>query len=61
MATPQTVKSDKFKSLYNTYHKHNFYIFSCEGLANLIELGDSTKIKEYLLTHLSPYKNKVHQ
>lgn len=59
MATPQTVKSDKFKKLYNTYHKHNFYILPCEGLANLIELRDSKKIKEYLLTHLSQYKNKV--
>lgn len=59
MATPATINSEKFKKLYNEYNKNNFYKLPCEGLAHLIETENKQKIKEYLILHLSPYKNKV--
>ena len=59
MATPGTLNSDKFKELYNKYHKDNFYILPCKNLANLIENDETDKIHKYLEEKLLKYKNKV--
>jgi len=59
MATPGTLDSEKFKKLYDKYHRKNFFLFPCQGLANLIESNEKEKITEYLNIHLSEYKNKV--
>lgn len=59
MATRGTMDSEKFHTLYDKYHRNNFYLKSCVGLANLIESGNSDEIKKYLVDNISEYKNKV--
>lgn len=59
MATKGTMDSDKFNTLYDKYHRDNFYLKSCIGLANLIENGDKDKIRRYLKDNISEYKGKV--
>lgn len=60
MATKGTMDSEKFNILYDKYHRDNFYLKSCVGLANLIENKDIDGIKTYLEDNLSDYKNKIH-
>ncbi len=59
MATKGTVKSEKFRRLYYSYYDHHTYLHACNGLADLIEGGDSEKIKKYLSENLAQYKGKV--
>lgn len=59
MATPGTLDSEKFKQLYDKYHKNNFYLLPCNGLAHLIETENKEKIIEYLNIHLTKYQNKI--
>lgn len=59
MATKGTMDSERFHNLYNKYHRKNFYLKSCIGLANLIEQGNSSKIKKYLKQNINEYKGKV--
>lgn len=59
MATKGTMDSERFHTLYDKYHRDNFYLKSCIGLANLIENGNIDLIKVYLKDNLSMYKNKV--
>ena len=60
MATKGTMDSERFHTLYDKYHRDNFYLKSCVGLANLIENGNIDLIKEYLENNLNMYKGKVH-
>lgn len=57
MATPATINSVRFQSLYHKYDNHNTILYPCEGLAKLIEDNDSIKTKEYLKEHLSEFKS----
>ncbi len=59
MATKGTLDSEKFNLLYDKYHHENFYLYSCVGLANLIEKGNYKEIVEYLNDNISKYKGKV--
>ena len=59
LATKGTIDSDKFKVLYDKYHHDNFYLYSCVGLANLIEDGDRDKIYNYIKDNLAIYDGKV--
>lgn len=59
MATKGTMDSEKFHTLYDKYHRNNFYLKSCVGLANLIESGNIDEIKKYLVDNISEYRNKV--
>lgn len=59
MATKGTMDSEKFHSLYEKYHRKNFYLKSCVGLANLIEHGNRDEIKKYIIDNIGEYKNKV--
>ena len=59
MATKGTMDSEKFHNLYDKYHRNNFYLKSCVGLANLIEQGNTNEIKEYLNENIKEYKEKV--
>lgn len=59
MATKGTMDSEKFHVLYEKYHRDNFYLLSCVGLANLIENGNSDEIRDYLNKNISWYKGKV--
>lgn len=59
MATKGTMDSERFHNLYNKYHRNNFYLKSCIGLANLIEHGNNNKIKKYLKQNINEYKGKV--
>lgn len=59
MATKGTMDSEKFHILYEKYHRDNFYLLSCVGLANLIEHGDVEAIRLYLEENLSIYRGKV--
>ncbi len=59
MATKGTVESNHFKELFDKYNNNKTYILSCPGLADLIEEGNTEKIKEYLLEKLSMYKGLI--
>lgn len=59
MATKGTIESEKFNLLYHKYDNHKTILLPCVGLADIIEEGDSDKIKEYLKEHLEQYKGKV--
>lgn len=59
MATRGTMDSEKFLTLYNKYHRNNFYLLSCVGLANIIEINDKVAIKNYLENNLMKYKGVV--
>ncbi len=59
MATKGTMDSERFHNLYDKYHRNNFYLKSCIGLANLIENGDITKVKNYLEDNIGEYRDRV--
>lgn len=59
MATKGTIDSDKFKLLFDKYHKDNYYLLPCVGLANMIENDDKEGLSKYLSDYLLPYKDKV--
>lgn len=59
MATRGTMDSEKFHLLYDKYHRNNFYLLSCVGLANIIEIGAYDVIKIYLEDKLKEYKGLV--
>lgn len=59
MATKGTMDSEKFHNLFDKYNKDNFYLKSCNGLANLIENGNNSEIINYLDSNIGEYKNKV--
>ena len=59
MATKGTIESEKFQKLYDKYDNHKTYLMPCPGLADIIEEGDSIKIKEYLKENLKEYEGKV--
>ena len=58
MATPLTLKEEKFKNLVSRFaHKGEFIPLPCPGLADLIEKGDveSEEIESYLNDLFAPY------
>jgi len=57
MATPGTIRSERFKKLYNKYDNHNTYLLECTNLAKLIEDDNQKEIELYLKNILSPYKD----
>lgn len=59
MATKGTIESEKFHKLYEKYDNHKTYLLACKGLADIIEEGNETKIKNYLEENLSEYKDKI--
>ena len=59
LATKGTMDSEKFHDLYEKYHRDDYYLVSCVGLANLIEGGYLSKINDYLKSHLSIYRGQV--
>lgn len=59
MATKGTIESERFNMLYTKYDNHKTYILPCVGLADIIEAGDKTELKEYLKKNLGEYKDKV--
>lgn len=48
MATPATIRSEKFLCLYHMYDNKNTILLSCDKLAYLIESEDNVGIQEYL-------------
>lgn len=48
MATESTVKSNRFKKMLQSYDDKDYIVMGCSGLADLIEQGDKTLIKDYL-------------
>lgn len=56
MATKGTIQSEKFLNLYHKYNNNKTYLYSCSGLAELIEDGNSEAIDNYLGSHLVKYK-----
>lgn len=60
MATKGTIESEKFHKLYEKYDNHKTYLMACQGLADIIEEGNSERIKNYLKENLSEYVEKVH-
>lgn len=59
MATKGTLESERFKLLYRKYDNYKTYLYSCIGLADIIEEGNREKINKYLAHNLGVYKNKV--
>ena len=59
MATKGTIESEKFNILLKKYDNHKTYLYSCVGLADIIEKGNSEEICNYLNTHIGKYKGKV--
>ena len=59
MATKGTIESEKFNILFKKYDNHKTYLYSCVGLADIIEKGNSEEICNYLNTHIGEYKGKV--
>ena len=59
MATKGTIESEKFNILFKKYDNHKTYLYSCVGLADIIEKGNSEEICNYLNTHIGKYKGKV--
>ena len=58
MATPLTLKEEKFKNLVDRFaHKGEFIPLPCPGLADLIETGEveSAEIEAYLKNLFAPY------
>ena len=55
MATPATINSDKFLTLYNHYNNGNTTLLACPKLAYLIEQESSKNISEYLDLLLKDY------
>ena len=61
MATPMTLKQDKFLSLMHTYEDRSvIYRVPCPKLVGFVENGDldSPKLHDYLQEVLSPYLEK---
>ena len=61
MATPLTLKEEKFKNLVDRFSGDGeFFPLPCPGLADLIERGDieGEEIKAYLRDLFSPYLNE---
>lgn len=61
MATPFTLKNNKFKNLMDNYKKQaNIKPIPCDGLVEFIEKGelDSKELKEYLKDRFKEYRNK---
>ena len=61
MATPFTLKNNKFKNLMDNYKKQaNIKPMPCDGLVEFIEKGelDSKELKEYLKDIFKEYRNK---
>ncbi len=56
MATKSTIQSEKFLNLYHKYDNNITYLYSCSGLAELIEDGNNEAINNYLISHLTKYK-----
>ena len=59
MATKGTIESEKFNILFKKYDNHKTYLYSCVGLADIIEKADNEEISKYLETHIGEYKGKV--
>ena len=59
MATKGTIESEKFNILFKKYDNHKTYLYSCIGLADIIEKADDKEISKYLETHIGKYKEKV--
>ena len=59
MATKGTIESEKFNLLYKKYNNHKTYLYSCVGLADIIEKGDIQEIKKYLKINLGIFSGKV--
>lgn len=57
MATPATIQSEKFQTLYHEYNNHKTILLECGGLANLIENGKYEEIKKYLKEKLPQNEN----
>lgn len=61
MATPSTIREEKFRSLLNKYKDRGvIYPLPCPGLADLVETGDleSEALYKYLLELLRPYMHE---
>lgn len=56
MATKGTIESEKFQKLYLKYNNNNTILYPALGLASLIEEGNTSKIDEYLKTHILKFK-----
>lgn len=48
MATKGTIESERFMELYQKYDNHHTILYSCVGLADLIEQNKTQEIKSYL-------------
>lgn len=59
LATPYTINSKKVDNLINTYKDYNqkITLISGRNLANLIDMGNTKKIKSLLSNILSSYQN----
>lgn len=57
MATPATINSEKFQTLYHEYDNHKTILLECLGLANLIEEGKMDEINKYLNDKLPQKEN----
>ena len=55
LATKRTIESEKFKTLFEKYDNNKTIIYSCSGLADLIEKGNNEDIDEYLKNNLSQF------
>ncbi len=60
MATKGTIESEKFNLLYKKYNNHKTYLYSCVGLADIIEEGNQEKLEKYLKSNLGIYIGKVY-
>lgn len=58
MATPATINSEKFQTLYHKYDNHRTILLECLGLANLIEEGKINELNKYLTDKL-PQKEEI--
>ena len=59
MATKKTIISEKFNLLFSKYNNKKTEIFSCEGLADIIEKNEKEKIGEYIEKNLTKYKGNI--
>ena len=59
MATKGTIKSEKFNLLFHKYNNHKTKLLECVGLADIIEEGNTKKIKKYLQENIGQYKDNV--
>lgn len=59
MATPATIESERFLKLYHNYDNGKTILLPCSGLANLIEIGETKQVNEYLIEHLPKEKMEV--